>query len=120
MDASKSVGIVDRLGRADARLELDAQNRATQESANASPSGRRQQRNLVPYEEAVRRLFRIDWEATPIAVPSFLGSRTLSAVPLQEIVPFIDWSPFFLTWELKGKYPKIFDDSKLGARPRAL
>ncbi len=119
MDASKSVGIVDRLGRPDARLELDAQNRATQDRERLS-FGRRQQRNLVPYEEAVRRRFRIDWDATPIAVPSSLGARTLTAVPLGEIVPFIDWSPFFMSWELKGKYPKIFDDSKFGSRAREL
>ena len=57
---------------------------------------------------------------SPIAVPSFLGSRTLRAIPLDEIVPYIDWSPFFLTWELKGKYPRIFEDPKLGARAREL
>ena len=56
----------------------------------------------------------------PIAVPSFLGARTLAAVPLEEIVPFIDWSPFFLTWELKGKYPRIFDQPELGPRAREL
>jgi 5-methyltetrahydrofolate--homocysteine methyltransferase len=53
-------------------------------------------------------------------VPSFVGSRTLRAVPLDEIVPYIDWSPFFLTWELKGKYPRIFEDAKLGPRAREL
>ena len=52
---------------------------------------------------------------SPIAVPSFLGAKTLLAVPLEEIVPFIDWSPFFMSWELKGKYPRIFDEPE--ARP---
>ena len=118
-DASKSVGVVDRLGRADARAELDTQNRTTQERERDS-YGKRVQRKLVPYAEAVKRRFRIDWNASPIAVPSFLGARTLSAIPLEEIVPFIDWSPFFMSWELKGKYPKIFDDPKLGSRAREL
>jgi 5-methyltetrahydrofolate--homocysteine methyltransferase len=118
-DASKSVGVVDRLGRADARAELDTQNRTTQERERES-YGKRVQRKLVPYAEAVKRRFRIDWTAPPIAVPAFLGARTLSSIPLEEIVPFIDWSPFFMSWELKGKYPKIFDDPKLGSRAREL
>jgi len=118
-DASKSVGVVDRLGRSDARTELDAQNRATQERERDA-FGKRVQRKLVPYAEAVARRFRIDWERSHIAVPSFLGTRTLRAIPLEEIVPYIDWSPFFLSWELKGKYPRIFEDPKLGVRAREL
>ncbi len=43
-------------------------------------------------------------------MPAFLGTRVLADIPLAELVPFIDWSPFFMTWELKGKYPEIFDD----------
>jgi 5-methyltetrahydrofolate--homocysteine methyltransferase len=118
-DASKSVGVVDRLGREDARAALDAQNRQSQERDRES-YGRRVERKLVPYSEAVAQRFTIDWKASPIAVPAFLGPRVLSAIPLERIVPFIDWSPFFLSWELKGKYPKIFDDPKLGARAREL
>ena len=102
-DASKSVGVVDRLRRTDARAELDSQNRAVQDRERTAFS-QRVQRKLVPYAGAVERRLRLDWSAPPIAVPSFLGYRTLLSVPLEEIVPFIDWSPFFLTWELKGKY----------------
>jgi 5-methyltetrahydrofolate--homocysteine methyltransferase len=118
-DASKSVGVVDRLGRADARAELDARNRATQER-DRDAFGKRVHRKLVPYAEAVHRRFKIDWHAVPIAVPSFLGARVLEAVPLEQIIPYVDWSPFFMSWELKGKYPKIFDDPKLGPRAREL
>jgi 5-methyltetrahydrofolate--homocysteine methyltransferase len=118
-DASKSVGVVDRLGREDARAELDSQNRATQKR-DRDAFGQKSQRKLVPYAEAVRRRFKIDWNASPIAVPSFLEAKALAAIPLEQIVPFIDWSPFFMSWELKGKYPKIFNDPKLGARAREL
>jgi 5-methyltetrahydrofolate--homocysteine methyltransferase len=118
-DASKSVGVVDRLGRADARAELDAQNRAFQERERAA-FDQRASRNLVPYTEAFERRLRLDWNAAPIAVPSFQGARTLRDIPLEEIVPFIDWSPFFLAWELKGKYPRIFDDPERGVRAREL
>jgi 5-methyltetrahydrofolate--homocysteine methyltransferase len=118
-DASKSVGVVDRLNRPEARGEIDAQNRATQERERTSFS-ERSSRKLVPYAEAFERRHRIEWAASEIAVPSFLGMRKLAAVPLEEIVPFIDWSPFFLTWELKGKYPRIFDQPDLGPRAREL
>ncbi|MBV8234053.1 MAG: methionine synthase, partial [Planctomycetaceae bacterium] len=55
-----------------------------------------------------------------IAVPSFLGTRILRDVPLQDLVPYIDWSPFFMTWELKGKYPRIFEDPEVGQVARDL
>jgi 5-methyltetrahydrofolate--homocysteine methyltransferase len=118
-DASKSVGVVDRLNRLDSRAELDRQNRARQEQERQEYS-RRAQRKLVPYAEALRRRLRLDWSDPAIAVPSFLGTRVLRDIPLDEIVPFIDWSPFFLAWELKGKYPRIFQDAEIGPRAREL
>jgi 5-methyltetrahydrofolate--homocysteine methyltransferase len=118
-DASKSVGVVERLSRPDGRDELDRQNRAQQEQERAAFSGRRQ-RKLVPYAEAVRRRLVLDWSDPSPAVPSFLGTQALRSIPLEEIVPFIDWSPFFMAWELKGKYPRIFDDPERGARAREL
>jgi 5-methyltetrahydrofolate--homocysteine methyltransferase len=118
-DASKSVGVVDRLKRPETRGEIDAQNRAAQERERTS-FAERSSRKLVSYSEAIERRLRLDWRASDIAVPSFLGVRTQNAVPLEEIVPYIDWSPFFLTWELKGKYPRIFDHPELGPRAREL
>jgi 5-methyltetrahydrofolate--homocysteine methyltransferase len=118
-DASKGVGVVDRLGRPTSRDELDAQNRSWQEREREAFKGRAQ-RKLVPYAEAVQRRFSLNWEEAPIAVPSFLGARTLRSISLEQIVPFIDWSPFFLSWELKGKYPRIFSDPELGPRAREL
>src|SRR6185437_12602367 len=93
-DASRSVGVVDRLNSAERRPELDRENRAAQERERAS-FARRRQRKLVPYDEAVRRRFRIDWAGAPIATPCFLGTRVLTGFPLAEIAPYIDWSPFF-------------------------
>ena len=118
-DASKSVGVVDRLGRSDARAELDRQNRVQQEQERAA-FGQRAQRKLVPYAEALRRRLALDWSGPPPAVPLFVGTRTLLDIPLEQIVPFIDWSPFFLAWELKGKYPRIFNDPELGPRRKEL
>ena len=59
-----------------------------------------------------------DWSKVQIDTPAFLGTRLLDDVPLSELVPYIDWSPFFQTWELRGKYPKIFNDPVVGEKAR--
>jgi 5-methyltetrahydrofolate--homocysteine methyltransferase len=118
-DASRSVGVVDRLSRAESRADLDRQNRAAQEKERESFAARRQ-RKLVSLEEARRRRFAIDWAAAEIAVPDFLGTRSLRDFPLEKLVPYIDWSPFFMSWELKGKYPAILDDPSVGGEARDL
>src|SRR5207302_6409541 len=94
-------------------------NRAAQQREREN-FARRRQRKLVPYDEAVRRRFRIDWQASPIARPNCLGTKVLRDFPLGEIVPYIDWSPFFMAWELSGKYPQILSDAKVGAEAQKL
>jgi 5-methyltetrahydrofolate--homocysteine methyltransferase len=118
-DASRCVGVLDRLTRPGQKSELDRENRAAQERERVGFAQRRQ-RKLVPYAEAVRRRFAIDWQAAPPAKPAFLGRKVLRDFPLVEIVPYIDWSPFFMAWELPGKYPGILDDPKVGAEARKL
>jgi 5-methyltetrahydrofolate--homocysteine methyltransferase len=112
-DASRCVGVVDRLNREETRGAFDRENRQAQEADRRSFQARKA-RKLVTYEEARRRRFATDWETAPIAVPEFLGVRVLNDFPLAEIVPYIDWSPFFATWELKGKYPAILEDPHVG------
>jgi 5-methyltetrahydrofolate--homocysteine methyltransferase len=118
-DASRSVGIVERLTNPDEKRKLDADNRLAQAKERESYS-RRRQRKLVPYADACNRRFRIDWDDKPIATPSFLGVRVLRDFPLSEIVPYIDWSPFFMAWEMNGKYPQILSDKKVAAEARKL
>jgi 5-methyltetrahydrofolate--homocysteine methyltransferase len=118
-DASRAVGVVDRLNRPDTRGEIDRENRANQEKERESYS-RRKQRKLVSYAEAQKRRFTIDWQASTIPTPAFVGSRVLRDFPLAEIRQYIDWSPFFMAWELSGKYPSIFDDPKVGTEARDL
>jgi 5-methyltetrahydrofolate--homocysteine methyltransferase len=113
-DASRCVGVVDRLTKPEQKAELDRDNRAAQAREREAFSKRRQ-RKLVSYAEAKHRRFASDWQAADIAKPAFLGRKVLREVPLAEIVPFIDWSPFFMAWELSGKYPAILKDEKVGA-----
>ena len=114
LDASRSVRVVDRLNSPDKRPAFEAENRKEQESLVASFERRQQHVELVPYAEAVAKKFATDWSTVRIDTPAFTGTRTLDPFPLETLVEFIDWSPFFLTWELKGKYPKILSDPRLG------
>jgi hypothetical protein len=117
-DASRCAGVVDRLMNLQSRKELDRENRKNQQQLVRSFE-RRSLANLVPYEQAVAARFPTDWNDVPIDRPAFLGTRILD-VPLETLVDYIDWSPFFLTWELKGKYPAILNDPKLGEAARRL
>ncbi|MCD8405042.1 methionine synthase [Tenacibaculum dicentrarchi] len=71
-------------------------------------------------EEARKRKFKIDWETSSIVKPKELGVQTLEQVSLKELVPFIDWSPFFRSWDLHGKYPDILTDEIVGEQATQL
>lgn len=118
LDASRSVGVVDRLSSADMRQAFVDETLATQKQLVDSYEKR--EVHLVPYQEALAGHFVTDWKAVRIDKPAFLGVRTLRQFPLDQIVPYIDWSPFFMAWELKGKYPRIFEDAVVGSTAREL
>jgi 5-methyltetrahydrofolate--homocysteine methyltransferase len=100
------------------RDELVAKNVKLQQQMVDSYQQR--QVKLVPYDDAFARRFQTDWSDVAIAKPEFTGTRVIKNIPLEEIVPFVDWSPFFMAWELKGKYPKILDDAVVGETAREL
>jgi 5-methyltetrahydrofolate--homocysteine methyltransferase len=118
-DASRCVGVVDRLTRPDQKPGLDRDNRSFQQKEREA-FAKRKQRRLVSYAEACQRRLSLNWKAAPVAVPAFTGRRMLRDFPLAEIVPYIDWSPFFMAWELTGKYPAILRDPKVGAEASKL
>lgn len=118
LDASRSVNVVERLLSREHRDGFIDENRGIQAKLVASFNDRKQ--TLVPYAEAFAKRFATDWATVTINQPSFTGTRVLKDIPLAEIRPYIDWSPFFSTWELKGKYPKIFDDKVVGAQAKEL
>ncbi len=118
-DASRSVPVVDRLLSAERKGAFAEENRAEQ-ARLVDSFQRRQQARLVPYREAVARRLSTDWAAAEIPVPSFTGPRVLDDFSIEELVEYIDWSPFFMAWEMKGKYPKIFDDPHRAAEARKL
>ena len=119
LDASRSVGVVEKLINPEARQKLAAENRELQKQLVASYA-KRQDVKLLPYAEAVAKRFQSDWATVDIPKPDFIGRKVLENVPLETLRQYIDWSPFFMTWELKGKYPRIFEDPNLGETARKL
>ncbi|HBJ38307.1 MAG TPA: methionine synthase, partial [Planctomycetaceae bacterium] len=118
LDASRSVGVVEKLISPDNRDAFIKENARLQTELVASYRDRQQK--LVPYATAVEHAFKTDWQSVRIDKPEFTGVRTLTDYPLTELREYIDWSPFFMTWELKGKFPKIFEDSFVGVQAKEL
>ena len=67
-----------------------------------------------------KRAFKTDWKTIDIATPAFTGLKVIDDLPLKEIREYIDWSPFFHAWEIRGRYPALLDDPELGPRCREL
>ena len=118
-DASRAAGVVEKLLNPTARVEFARANRAAQ-ARDVENFRARQETKLVPYATACERRWTTEWRTAPIDVPEFLGVRALDRVPLEDLVPYVDWSPFFMSWELKGKFPAIFDDPVVGTEARKL
>ncbi len=112
LDASRSVPVVEKLVNPNSREAFAAEIKTKQDEERASFAVRRE-RKLVDFSEAQKRKFAIDWANYTAPKPAFTGVRDISAT-VAELRPYIDWSPFFMTWELKGKYPKIFKDPVVG------
>ena len=118
LDASRSVGVVDQLLSDERRDGFVGENTKLQEKLVSAYEQR--DIKLVPYQTALENRFPTDWDNVEISRPQFTGINNLNSYPLEEIAEYIDWSPFFMTWELKGKFPKIFDDPKVGEVAREL
>ncbi len=112
LDASRSVPVVEKLVNPESRKAFGIEIKAKQDVERASFAMRRD-RKFVEFADAKKRKFSIDWETYEAPKPKFVGVRHIE-VSVAELRPYIDWSPFFMSWELKGKYPKIFEDSFVG------
>jgi len=119
LDASRAVDVVSSLLSESKQGDYMVQVRADQEDLRRKYAAR-SERKLLTYEAAKANPLTTDWDTQEIAVPWFVGRRTLDNEPLDAIVPFIDWTFFFSAWELKGRFPAIFDHPEYGAAAREL
>ena len=112
-DASRSVGVCQSLVSEELRAGFLASVAEDYRTVRDRNAGRRQ-RPLRPYSEALQHGPVFDWSTYSPPVPSFLGLRTLDDYPLEHLIDYIDWTPFFRTWELAGRFPAILDDPVVG------
>jgi 5-methyltetrahydrofolate--homocysteine methyltransferase len=120
LDASRAVGVVSSLISPELKPEYVKILDREQEQAREQHAGKRSQKTTLPLTEARQRRTPIDWGEGMPAAPSFTGVRALPSFALDELVSYIDWSPFFRAWELHGRYPDIFDDPLVGEKAREL
>jgi len=119
-DASRSVSVVSHLLSETQRESFVAEVRADYERIRAQQSEKKGPGPLHPIAEARKLGLKTDWATYRPPVPRKPGVTTLRDYPLEELVPYIDWSPFFQTWELSGPYPKILQDQVVGEAARKL
>jgi 5-methyltetrahydrofolate--homocysteine methyltransferase len=118
LDASRAVAVVSSLLSAEKRPKFLAGVRQEQESLREQ-YGARKTKVLLPIEQARKNHLSSDWDNLSIPVPWFVGRRLVEPA-LEDLVPFIDWTFFFSAWELKGRFPDIFDHPAYGAAAREL
>ncbi len=118
LDASRAVPVTTSLLSAEGKPAFVAQHRAEYEALRKAHASPRQ--TAVPLETARKRRTPIEWRAEDLPVPAFTGVRVLDNFPLATLRDFIDWTPFFHTWGLKGVYPRIFEDERHGAQARQI
>ena len=119
LDASRAVGVVSALLSDEQRPEFEAKTRAEYQRLREEHAGRNRDKKVLGIDAARANRTVIDWSGYTPPKPAFLGARTVEPA-LETLVEFIDWSPFFHTWELRGRYPAIFDDPNHGKEARDL
>jgi 5-methyltetrahydrofolate--homocysteine methyltransferase len=120
LDASRAVGVVSALISDDQKPEFVEKNSRDQQRLREEYANRNVDKKLISIGDARQRRTPIDWATSQIDVPEFLGRRVIWTQSLDELVDYIDWSPFFHTWELRGRYPKILQDPEVGEQARQL
>jgi len=119
-DASRAVGVASNLLSKTANADFVANVRREYEEIARGHAAQRAPGRRLTIAEARANKLKFDWAKYAPPVPTFLGVRTLDHYDLGELARYIDWTPFFQTWELIGKYPSILDDDKVGEAARSL
>jgi 5-methyltetrahydrofolate--homocysteine methyltransferase len=119
-DASRAVGVVGALLSPDTRVTYVETVRAEYRKVAEAHARSELDKTRLPLAKARANALKLDWAAYRPTKPSYFGARVIAAYDLADLAKYIDWTPFFQTWELKGRYPAILDDEKQGEAARAL
>ncbi len=118
LDASLAVGVVAKL-LGSGKEEYIATTRKKQAQVLARYNATQSKRTLLSLDQAIERRAKLEWASEDLVTPPFLGTCELTPT-LEELTEYIDWTPFFHAWELKGSYPKILDNPRYGDKAREL
>ncbi len=113
-DASRAVGVASKLISKDSRDDFIAEIQLDYDAVRLRTANRTPRGTLFAYSDAVKQKPQLNWRDYQPEIPNQLGVTVLDDYPLQALVPYIDWTPFFITWDLVGKYPKILNDEVVG------
>ena len=119
LDASRAVAVVSSLLNAKQKALFDSKTRAEYEALRKAHGAKAREKKLISLEQARANRTRIDWKEYETPQPEFVGTREVT-VPITDLCEYIDWSPFFHVWELRGRYPGIFEDPTVGQQAREL
>ena len=113
-DASRAVTVVGDLLNKKSNLKYVSDIKLDYNVFRDKFNSRKKQKAYISIQEARKKKYQIDWETSEITVPNTLGVQVLEQLSLKELLPFIDWTPFFISWDLHGKYPNILEDNIVG------
>ena len=120
LDASRSVPVASELISLQTRAAFKSKIKEEYNNLRKDHEGRQQQKNYIPLSAARENRVKVNWEDARFTEPAFLGRKEFTAYPLKEIREYIDWTPFFQTWMLAGRYPGIFNDAVVGVEAKKL
>jgi 5-methyltetrahydrofolate--homocysteine methyltransferase len=120
LDASRVVNVLNSLLSENLKSDYIVKIKENQKRLRDTHYNRKSERKLLTLEQARKNRFKTNWNQINPAVPSFTGLKVFSDFSLQTLVDYIDWSPFFHAWELKGRYPSIFEDETYGKQAKEL
>lgn len=119
-DASRAVGVATTLLSAEMKPQFLQERREEYAVVRDRINNKQPKAAKLTYAEAIENRFKPDWNAYQPPVPNQLGIQTITNYPLENLVPYIDWTPFFISWSLAGKFPKILEDAVVGEAARDL
>ncbi|MFD1628677.1 methionine synthase [Pseudopedobacter beijingensis] len=120
LDASRSVTVCSNLLNPATKEDYKKQIKEDYEKTRDNYNKKKVDKSLKPINDARKEQFKIDWSAPLPKAPNFIGTKTIDSYPLEELLPYIDWTPFFHAWELRGAYPRILEDKTVGPEAKKL
>ena len=119
-DASRAVPVVEKFLNENSKNRVHDEQKAEYIKMRAAHEASQREEKFLSLEDARKNKVKIDWANADIRKPIKLGLTVLDDISIADLVPFIDWTPFFMTWRLRGAYPKIFEDAEVGIEAKKL